>query len=493
MQFIKQNLFLVIVGAVLLVGASILMAMQYQKADQEHQLMQERQMLDEDIRRTPTNSIIKLSEKPGELPLQIRELKTRLGDLKDEDEKVKSGCVDWNVRTYKVLQMRFKTRDKETLVDAFPNVDQFKNAGNLCLLFKNTYRGQLESLQASMSPVAPVTQEEMDEEVNRHLIRLQQDAALEAARKKKLSSKPAADTGDEKDHKAAHAHGDAGLTEDFTAQAREKAVRTLMLRQATQKGRVYITPGALESVFVNWVEPSATATELWQAQINLWVQGDIIEAINAANDYSTGLVRAKVPNVLTSAVKRLVKINVGRDYCQAPGSGSAAPAPAGGGTSSGGGTSGFHLSSAEPSAGPAAGPAEENLELTQHFSNKDYDVIHYQFTVVMPARFIPALESCLMQRNFHTILKVETAPLSVTPETVTAGNAAIPPYYGPDAVIEVTFQGELLLLTSWERGKYNSTENKWDSPALMPKEVLAALPPSILRPEDAKRLAPPPK
>jgi hypothetical protein len=83
--------------------------------------------------------------------------------------------------------------------------------------------------------------------------------------------------------------------------------------------------------------------------------------------------------------------------------------------------------------------------------------------------------------------------LSVAPAAAAPGIAAIPPYYGPDAVIEVTFRGELLLLTSWERGKYNSTDNKWDSPPLMPKEVLAALPASALRTEDAKRLAPAPK
>ena len=492
MQFIRQNLFLVIVGAVLVVGIGIWVAMGYQEADKKDQRMLDRQRVAEDIHRIPPGSVIKLSEKSGELPQQIKDLKARLADLKDEDEKVKSECVGWNVRTYKILQMRIKARDKETVVDAFPNVDQFKNAGNLCLLFKNNYRGQLESLQASMSPVAPVKQEKLEEEINQHQTRLEQDAALEAARKKKHApaSAPTTNVGSDKDHKVVAGH--SGSAVDFTALAREKAVKALMLRQATQNGRIYITSGALESVFVNWVEPSASATELWQAQLNLWVQGDIIEAINATNDYSTALVRAKAPNVLTSAVKRLVKIRVDRDYCVSPGAG-AAGAPAGGTSPGGGGTSGYHLGSAEPAPSAAPGTAEESLDLTQHYSNKEYDVIHYQFTVVMPARFIPVLESCLMQRNFHTILKVETGPLSTVTETPAAGYAAIPPYYGPDAVIEATFQGELLLLTSWERGRYNSTDTKWDSPPLIPKEVLTALPASILRPEDAKRLAPIPK
>lgn len=489
MQIIKQNLFLVIVGGVLIVGSGVLLAMKYQKADQEDQMMREPRGLVEDIRRIPTGSIIKLSEKSGELPQQIKELKARLDELKDEDEKVKSGCIEWNVRTYKVLQMRTKTRDKEVSVDAFPNVDQFKNAGNLCLLFKNTYRTALENLQASMSPVAPITQEEVDAEINLHLVRLQQDAALEAARQRKLSSKPAADSEGEKDHRVHAVRSEGGPALDFGAQARDKAVKTLMLRQATRKGnQIYINPGALESVFANWVEPSATATELWQAQLNLWVQGDIVQAINDANKYSAELVRAKEPNLLTSAVKRLIKIHVEKDYCLSGGS----SAPAGGASSGGGGGGGYHLGSAEPSAAPTGGVTEEAADLTQHFSNKQYDVIHYEFVVVMPARFIPALESCLMQRNFHTILKMEIAPLATATET-SAGVVTVPPYYGPDAVIQVTFKGELLLLTSWERGKYNTTDNKWDSPPLMPKEVLAGLPTSILRPEDAKRLAPIPK
>jgi hypothetical protein len=91
-------------------------------------------------------------------------------------------------------------------------------------------------------------------------------------------------------------------------------------------------------------------------------------------------------------------------------------------------------------------------------------------------------------------LKVEIAPLLTATETGAATSPAmVPPYYGPDAVIQVIFKGELLLLTSWERGKYNSADNKWDSPPLIPKDVLAVLPASILRPEDAKRLAPIPK
>jgi hypothetical protein len=486
MQFIKQNLFLVIVGAVLLVGGGILLAMGYQKADDKDQKVQERQKVADDIHGIPTGGFIKLSERPGQKPQQIKDLEARLGELKDEDEKVRAECANWNSRTYKVLQMQNKVGGKEQSVSAFPDVEQFKNA-SLVLLFKNTYRKELGKLLATMSPVVPITQEQLDSEIKNHRTRLEQDALREAAtRKKKIAStKPAtSEPGGE----------ETGTVMDFSGRAQEEAVKALMLRQATQGGKIYVAPGALDSIFGESIEPSATPAELWHAQLNLWVQGDIVQAISDANEESARLVGAKQGTVLTSAVRRLIKIKVDADYCHGPNVGGAPASP------TGGGTGGFRVpGAAEP--GAPSGASEENWAFTQHYCNADYDVLQYQFTVAMPARYIPTLESCLMQRNFHTIVKVDIANLTTGAQAAAAAapvaGAAkadiIPPYYGPDAVMEVTFRGELLLLTSWERGKYNSTDKKWELPPLMPKDVLAGLPRQALRSEDNLRLSGPTK
>jgi hypothetical protein len=460
MQIIRQNLFLVIVGGVLVVGAGVLLAMTHQKDDQKALMLQEREKVAQDIRRIPTGGFIKLPERAGDLPVQIKELKARLDELKDEDDKVKAECADWNRRTYKVLQLRGEDKP------AFPDVERIQKAGYLVLAFKDAYREELANILASMSPVTPVTRGAMDEEIHLHRIRLQQNAELEAAAQRKNhptsnpDSKPAGE--------------ETGVTTDFTAQATDQAVKTLMLRQATQGGKVYVSPQAMDSVFGASREHSATVEELWQAQANLWVQGDVVQAINDANDESAALMHAKQASVLTSAVRRVIKINVNKNYTM----GSSSGAAAGG-------------SAAPPAAAPAAGPTDESSNLTQHCSNKEYDVIQYDFTVVMPARCIPILEGSLMRRNFHTILKVDIGPLSteaLAPIGGGSAKAAIPPYYGPDAVMEVTFKGELLLLTSWERGKYNSTDKKWDLPPLMPKKVLDGLKPA-LRPEDVDYLA----
>ncbi len=479
MQILKQNLFLVIVGAVLLVGASVLLAMKYQKDDQEKQMMLERDKVNEDIHRIPTGGFIQLNEKPGELPVQIKELKVRLDELKDQDDKVKAECCNWNFRNYKVLQLRGEEKP------AFPEIDRVKNAGYLVLLFKDTYREELGKLEASMSPVKPVTQEELNDKTNVYRIKLQQEAALDWAKYKKEhpSTQPASKPAGGSSGAVSGGEETAPVT-DFSAPAREEAIKALRLRQANQ-GKIYISSGAMHSFFGSSREPSATAAELWQAQLNLWVQGDIVQAISDANEYSAKLVRAKQASVLTSAVKRLLRIGVDKDYYLGANAGGAAAsgetaAPAGGTTG------GHSLTDTAAPAAPTGGTTEGDL--TQHYSNKDFDVIQYEFTVVRPARHIPTLESCLMQRNFHTILKVDIGPLSAAATSAVGKAAMIPPYYGPDAVMEVTFKGELLLLTSWERGKYNSTDKKWDLPPLMPKDVLDGLK-SVQRPQDVDYLS----
>ena len=64
-------------------------------------------------------------------------------------------------------------------------------------------------------------------------------------------------------------------------------------------------------------------------------------------------------------------------------------------------------------------------------------------------------------------------------------------YYGADPVLEVTLYGELLLLTSWERGTVDDETEEWVLPPLMPDEVLASIQgrtEDAMREEDVARL-----
>ncbi len=146
--------------------------------------------------------------------------------------------------------------------------------------------------------------------------------------------------------------------------------------------------------------------------------------------------------------------------------------------------------------------------MTRRGSSREYDVLHYKFIVVMPSRYLPALERQLMARNYHTILSVQIRP----PETPIVGaGAEYGPqaasnayYYGTEPVVQVEISGELLLLTDWGRGKWDAQKNKWSEqfPPLIPLEAMMLQYPTrenpALRPEDASRIpqvggpAPPP-
>ena len=135
-------------------------------------------------------------------------------------------------------------------------------------------------------------------------------------------------------------------------------------------------------------------------------------------------------------------------------------------------------------------------DLTRRACSKNYDVVRYQFTVVMPMRYLSDLKLNLLRRTNHTILNVnmnKAATLPVTDGRRTRATADDLYYYGTDSVVEVTLGCELLLMTAWERGTYDFEAGKWSRqfPPLMPKEVLSNLQelvPDAIRQEDEMRL-----
>ena len=58
----------------------------------------------------------------------------------------------------------------------------------------------------------------------------------------------------------------------------------------------------------------------------------------------------------------------------------------------------------------------------------------------MPLRYLSALEQNLMKQNYHTVMGIHARKVDPVPENR---------YYGTDPVMEVTVQGELLLLSAW--------------------------------------------
>ncbi len=170
----------------------------------------------------------------------------------------------------------------------------------------------------------------------------------------------------------------------------------------------------------------------------------IVAAIDKTNQQTfakANLTDPKDQTVANAAVKRLIRVDVDRDYFA-------------GGTVGGGGDDRRRR-----------GDGASNL--TRRISNERYDVLHYRLAVVMPTSYLDELIRNLAERNYHTILSVRHVPHAQGERY----------YYGTEPVSLVELHGELLLLADWERGQWDEEEDAWSEayPPLMPVEMLKRL------------------
>lgn len=219
--------------------------------------------------------------------------------------------------------------------------------------------------------------------------------------------------------------------------ARQRARDSLVAR-SIRGCLIYANIDALDRKF-DQPQQGATVEQIWHAQVSLWTMQDIVQAIRLTNE--AAVAHLPSPTVVDSAVKRLVSIRL----------------------------QGYATETSTPS-------------ITRRICSAEYDVIRYNFEVIMPIRYVDDLERALMSLNYHTIINVSMAAVHVPIDSLYD--------YGPDPVMKVSFDGELLLLTSWERGTWDAQSGDWslDQPPLMPREILRTLPASAIREEDRERL-----
>ena len=236
---------------------------------------------------------------------------------------------------------------------------------------------------------------------------------------------------------------------------------------------------ALEQIFAA-PDPKASLTNIWEAQLHLWIVKDIVDAIAKTNELAltkpAGLsagepgkagaaaakplpLRRTVPN---SAIKHILAINVRRGYIfgtdeiesRAPGT----PRPRAGKPRAKGKRPTF------------ARPTSASETLTGRVTCQRYEVKHYSLTVVMNVRYLPDLQKALLTHNQHTILNVTMADVDVSDNNRH--------FYGAGAVMKVTIEGEWLTLSEWTRGRWlPAPENKWAKgyERLMPVEVIKTI------------------
>ncbi len=215
---------------------------------------------------------------------------------------------------------------------------------------------------------------------------------------------------------------------ELALEAMAQASLLQRLRQVGSVGRtMYVDENALRFP-LDEASESVTMVELWEAQVTLWVMQDLLAAIHETNLESIEGIPANELSVANSAVKVVELMNV----------------------------TGY--------------VAEEPKSLTRRMCTTDYDVVTYTMVVVMPVRYLESLMANLMSRNYHTVLNVSIQAYPALPDSVYD--------LGDDALVRVDLDGELLLLTEWERD-------------LMPVEFLeddTFIPSNALRPADRERI-----
>jgi len=503
MRFLRENLFLVIVVAVVLLGGGALVAGYLRLSKDTDSAAGDRVQL--------AGNFSQLAGGGGANAAMVESAEKRAEVVKSAVAKVEQVSVDWNRANFPVFQL---PEEGGKTVPAFPIDEALYRDQALDYTFTRVYLEEMNKLLASLKPTISPTDRDIESRTIQYDTRLQLQQQAEAERTRTAggsqrtfsTAAPTGETAAPSGSPYATVGGGASVSEE----ARQKGLQLAMIDRA-KAGVIYANLASLDMYFTEEAR-NRPYSDLWQAQLNYWVNSDIIGAINQANQEVLGKLPPEDRNVLNAPVKHLVRIDVAENYVQAAPEQQAAPAaprPAGRSTERFSDVADI----AEPAGGqPAAGAGAEGKPaaspLTNRGSNKDYDALHYSLTVVMPPRFLPLLERNLLARNYHTILSIQIEAVGETGPSALSGSGAAASYapgsatgaesnsfyYGPDTVVQLKIDGELLLLTAWERGTWDEPNKRFlpNYPPLIPTEALqqqfAGTDNPAMRPEDVARL-----
>lgn len=186
----------------------------------------------------------------------------------------------------------------------------------------------------------------------------------------------------------------------------------------------------------------AMATDLWFAQLALWIEFDVANAIVEVNNKGGTPSGVKKANILTDPIKRLVRL----DIPQEP-SVYVLPQPA-----------------AADARNQTAAPPPESDGATRNYTvsptgrvcNSMYDVAHFQLVLDIDSRQIPLLLAELQRGKLLTVTQMDMVPVD---NAVRFSDGYI---FGKAPVVELTLQCEALFMREWTR-------------ELMPEEIKALL------------------
>ncbi len=155
----------------------------------------------------------------------------------------------------------------------------------------------------------------------------------------------------------------------------------------------------VESVYSSGTQPSLS--DLWSAQLGLWVQEDVVRGLAEANEQRARQIEAenkqrpvelqKPIDVTTMPVKHLLGIMLS-SYVRAASSGS------------GGGMAG---AMGKPVRATAAQTGELGSSFTGRACNELYDVVQFQLELVVDSRHLLEVINAICRQNFMTPLRID--------------------------------------------------------------------------------------
>lgn len=282
----------------------------------------------------------------------------------------------------------------------------------------------------------------------------------------------------------------------ITPRAYQQAANKVKLINA-RRGQIYATKNCFDIRLTDMNQSQLTADEVWESQLSAWVQQDIVDALVRTNEEVQNSLN--IPKnkrcVINSAVKRLVRIEISGQSGKASAKGEGKPrvdtmmGPMMPGMMPVRGRDRKTDRDREDSE-DSDGKIEPADSLTGNTANKMMDVVNYSFTVVISTRYLPVLEKKLIEQNFHVILNESiesyTSIASAPPSKDGNYSEEELSYYGVAPVSLVTITGQLVLLTDWIRGTYDTKAKVWTNNPLMPVSVMEKLPSAARRKQDAE-------
>lgn len=466
MDFVRKNMVLVIIGAVAVLATVALGVVGKLVGSDVQKLIDERSSLSQDLRRQGAGELVS--------PEKLQAKQSAVEQLRQQADEVAAETMDWNRRNYSVLRLSAG----EGEVPAFPIDENLYKQYSLRFKFMMAYNDTLNSLVEPLRVTQPPDPQQIESRAVAWESYLQERRRQE---REDGAEQPAGEGVSEwerdgmdferyRTRRTTSVYRDGGDM-SVSAEARMYGRRDAV-RQQAQAGLIYLnTEMALHNLLPEQTLSRAGITNelLWFAQVNLWVQQDILNAIAETNEQfvidSGG--DPDTAGVLDSAVKRLIRIDVDEQYYFGE---------AQAGTGRG-----------ESSVAPARGSDRSQVPtLTGRVTNELHEVIQYRFTVVMrPDQKVRLMEK-LMSRNCHSVLEQRFVAPHTSQDSRDSDETLYD--YGPDPVVEATFTGELLLLTPLTRGRWDEQAKEWSQeyPPLVPVEVLLGMS-GALRQEDQRR------